>query len=109
MRLNDGLRKLGESAFSSSSVADIRLPSTLKRLEAKTFCCCKNLRSVEIPNGVEHIGERCFALSGIEEIALPSSLKEIGEGAFSGCDRLRVVRVEEDCTLDIRRYVNDNV
>ena len=82
VRLNEGLRKLGENAFSSSSVADIRLPSTLKRLEAETFCCCKNLRSVEIPNGVEHIGKRCFALSGIEEIALPSSLKEVCDDAF---------------------------
>ena len=60
MRLNEGLEKLGENAFYSSGIESIRLPSTLKRIEAKTFYGCKNLRSIEIPDNVEYVREGCF-------------------------------------------------
>ena len=53
MQLNEGLGKLGYSAFEKSTIENITLPSTLKRVEAETFRFCKNLKSLEIPNGVE--------------------------------------------------------
>ena len=89
MQLNEGLEKLGEeetingweyegAVFCASAIETIKLPSTLKRIEAETFSLCKNLKSIDIPNGVEYIGEECFQKSRIKEITLPSTLKEIG-------------------------------
>ena len=81
----------------------------MKRLECKTFCNCENLKRIEIPNGVEHIGEWCFCGSGIEEITLPGTLKEIGKDAFEWCFGLKTILLEEDCQLDVRKYIKHNV
>ena len=118
--LNEGLETIGKketisgeicegNAFWGSGIESIRLPSTVKRLEAMTFCNCHALRSVEISDGLEYIGRECFSNSGVEEVSLPSTLKEIAENAFQKCDSLRTVWVEEGCTVDVRKYVSDNV
>ena len=75
-QLNEGLQKLGTKevvngrecegeVFLGSALESIRLPSTLRRIEYRTFSCCESLRSIEIPSGVECIGEKCFADSRI--------------------------------------------
>ena len=109
MELNEGLKELGEGAFFKSAIETITLPSTLKRVEMFTFAGCKNLKSVEILKGVEHIGEGCFKGSLVEEITLPCTLKGIGTDAFAYCPNLRTVWVEEGCTVDVRKYVSQNV
>ena len=120
VRLNEGLEKLGEKVaidehdweggvFYGSGVESVRIPSTLKRLERRTFYGCENLKSVYIPEGVERVGEECFFESGIERIALPGTLTEIGEKAFYGCDSLTTVWVEEGCALDVEKYVGKDV
>ena len=40
---------------------------------------------------------------------LPGTLREIGENAFNDCENLKTVWVEENCTLDVRKCVGDNV
>lgn len=69
MQLNEGLEKLGYKedsdedegeVFSGCAVESIRLPSTLRRIEAETFKDYKNLKRVELPNCVEYIGDYCF-------------------------------------------------
>lgn len=93
MRLNEGLERLGAKeiigkyeyegdVFCETAIEFIALPSTLKRIEAKTFANCKNLKCVEIPNGVEYLGKECFSGSGTKEITLPETLREICAGAF---------------------------
>ena len=68
VQLNEGLQKLGAKevvngrecegeVFFGSALESIRLSSTLKRIEYRTFNCCEYLRSIEIPSGVECIGE----------------------------------------------------
>ena len=109
MQLNEGLETLGRLAFYGSAIESIRLPSTLKKLEAEMFSGCTDLRSINIPSGVEHIEENCFKNSGIEEITLPGTIKEINEYAFWLCRSLRTVWVEEGCALDVRKYVGQNV
>lgn len=100
---------LGYCAFKHSTIENIKLPSTLKRIEAETFYNCRNLKSVEIPGGVEYIGRECFCGSGIEEVVLPDTLRATGDGIFNRCSSLKTVWAEEDCTLDVKKYVDDNV
>lgn len=87
--------------FAWSAIETVKLPSTLKRLEAQTFSLCINLKSIDIPNSIEYIGEECFEGSGVKEITFPSTLKEIGEDVFKYCS-LKIIWLEEDCTLDIK-------
>lgn len=71
VQLNEGLERLGAkeivgdlryrgNVFASSAVRDVRLPSMLKTLEARTFFDCQNLCRIAIPSGVECIEEECF-------------------------------------------------
>ena len=105
---SDG-RRYGRRVFAHSGVESVRLPSSLKGLEAETFEFCDGLRSIEVPSGVERIGERCFYWSGIEEVTLPATLREIGEDAFKNCNKLRIVWVKEGCAVDIRQRVDGSV
>ena len=106
MQLNEGLERLGAKevinrieyegeVFYGTAIENIRIPSTVKRLEVKTFYHCNDLRTVEIPNGVEYIGRRCFQKSGVEEIVFPASMKEVGSMAFYLCERLKRVQLNE--------------
>ena len=108
MGVIDGRRYEG-GVFCGTAIESIRVPSTVKRLEAETFRSCEGLRRVDVPSGVECIEEQCFYESGVEEATLPNTLKEIGEDAFEDCANLKTVFVEEGCALDIKKYVDDTV
>lgn len=82
---------IGERCFSDCAIQTIRLPPTLKRLEAGTFKNCKHLESIKIPSGVEFIGNECFDGTRVKKLTLPSTLKESGIGAFKGLARLKVI------------------
>lgn len=118
--MNEGLEKFGTKetierdtfegeVLANTAIETIRLPSTLKRIDARMFYLCGRLRSAEISNGVEHIGKSCFSNSGIEEVTFPSTLKEIERSVFDCCKCLKVVWMDDSCPLDIRKYVGDNV
>ena len=107
--MNEGMTTLGRCAFKCSTIKNIKLPSTLKRIESRIFEDCTNLKSLVIPNGVECIGEECFEHSGIEEITLPGTLKEIDKDAFKGCDNLKTVWIENGFALDLKNIVNSSV
>lgn len=104
----DGLEYEGE-VFKYTAIESIRIPSTLKKIEAGTFECCQYLKHIEVPRGVERIGDRCFQETDITEITLPGTLYEIGKDALRYCEKLKTVWVEEGCLLDIREYVDNYV
>lgn len=90
----DKCTKEGQSyigVFSNSAVEDVRLPSTLKRIEYSAFRGCRHLKSIRLPDRLEKICNRCFEESGIEEIIFPASVKTIDAEAFHCCESLRSV------------------
>ena len=120
VQLNEGLERLGAKevidgrrcegrVFCGAAIESIRIPSTVRKLEAETFRSCESLRRVEIPSGVECIGEQCFCESGVEEVILPATLREIGEDVFEDCKSLKTVWAEEGCKIDIKALVDENV
>lgn len=76
--------------FSSTSIEQIELPSTLKVMGAGIFYKCKRLKCVTFREGskLEEIGIKCFGSSGIEEITVPNSATIICAGAFERCEAL---------------------
>ena len=100
--LNEGLVALGPRdsiqaevvegrVFSDTGIESIRLPSTLKVIEAHMFCNCNELKSVEFAEGLEKISLGAFQASGLENVVLPKSLKTICHAAFALCSHLRDV------------------
>ena len=86
VELNEGLLTLGGewrgsekssegTVFARSWLESIRIPSTLRAVEAGTFFHCVNLRRVELPEGLERIGAAAFQGSGVEEVVLPASVR----------------------------------
>ena len=67
MELNEGLEVLGTDEYSASNkayfgvfegsaVTEVKLPSTLQRIEYSAFSDCKNLTELTLPNNLEKIG-----------------------------------------------------
>lgn len=71
------------------NIAEIKLPSTLKTINAYAFMDCKKLKTVSggFPEGLETIGKQAFQACPLNAtkngaFILPASLKTIGIGAF---------------------------
>ena len=56
INLPEGLTSIGHSAFNSSGLESIVLPTTLKRIEDYTFNECKCLKNISLPEKLEYIG-----------------------------------------------------
>ena len=84
MTLPEGVRVIGENAFSSQKgLKAVVLPSTLEEIESGAFYGCENLGDVEIPEGVTCLGERAFyGCTAMTEVILPESLEAIGRQTF---------------------------
>ena len=81
--------------FAKSTVENVSLPSTLKRIEHTAFYGCKNLRELKLPERLEYIGIGCFYESGLESIEFPSSVRTVCAHAFYNCKELERVKLNE--------------
>lgn len=82
--------------FAESAIKGVRVPSTLREIDAYTFFGCKDLEVVELSEGLEVIEAGAFAESGIRSIVLPASTMIVCGAAFGGCEQLRSVRLNEE-------------
>ena len=80
------LEELGDEVFSScESLEEIVLPDKLKRIPYKAFFLCENLSKLNWPEELEEIGEKAFLLANLpSEVILPKSVKHISASAFRG-------------------------
>ena len=80
------LEELGDEVFSScESLEEVVLPDKLKRIPAKAFFLCENLSKLNWPEELEEIGEKAFLLANLpSEVILPKSVKHISASAFRG-------------------------
>ena len=72
--------------FQESALEDVKLPTTLKRIEHSAFIGCKSLKKIKLPEGLEYIGKTCFAESCLRKVQPPSSLKVADCAAFKDCE-----------------------
>lgn len=90
---------IGESAFFSSVISSIRLPSTLRTIEKNAFHSCTSLQSISLPSGVTTIGADAFrGCSSLRTIALSDSLQRIDAQAFYKCTALSSLTLPSSVT-----------
>ena len=51
---------MGSGAFEDSGLKQIKLSSTIKRIEYSAFENCKDLKNIQLPEKLEYIGKMCF-------------------------------------------------
>lgn len=115
------LEKIGSKCFSCSGLRKFQAPPGLKEIGQDIFSHCKNLKQIVLNEGLEKLVvltgkyeflrpyDGIFGRSSLEEIVLPSTLKEISGPVFRDCDKLRIAWVEEGCTADFQKSVEDYV
>lgn len=81
--LPEGIIELGISAFVSTEISAIKLPSTLVAIGKDCFYKCLKLAQAVIPENVKTIGDYAFnSCEGLISVSLPEGLQELGYSAF---------------------------
>ena len=88
----DTVSLIGNSAFASSGIEEIYIPSSVKIIETNAFIKCQNLHTVYIDNGVETIeNSACAYCPNIINIHLSNTIKRISGEGFARCSAEMVV------------------
>ena len=86
--------------------ATITLPSTVKKIGARSLNNYANLASLTLPEGLEEIGDYAFqGLSGLRNFTLPASATKLGRRIFDGWLSSQTINLSytKECTL---KYFN---
>lgn len=82
----DGVTTIANSAFWSSQIQTLSLPSTVTLIDDNAFYFCRELSDVVLPDGLKTIGKDAFAYcTSLKSIALPDGLTEMRSGCFKCC------------------------
>ena len=85
IELNEGLKNIGESAFSGTTLESVKFPSSLKIINDCAFANC-HIYNLKFNAGLKYIGNSAFALSNAhteQVLEIPASVIYIGPYAFN--------------------------
>ena len=88
------LEEIKEEAFQRTSITEIHLPESVKKLGRYAFAYCTQLTHVTLPKNNTAFQMANFVFTGcstLENINLPTSLTSIPQDAFSNCISLKEV------------------
>lgn len=106
------LRRVSEEAFECcESLLEVRLPSSLKSLDAGCFRNCTNLRTINWTDlcNLKSIGQQAFLnCVQLSSIYLPSQLETLGDGSFQNAKKAVLAGLDA-CSLEkIPQYAFNN-
>ncbi len=91
----NGVKEIGESAFSGMALSGISIPEGVTKIGNYAFAYCRNLDGCEFPSTLTTIGESAFATcDDMTAIYIPTSVTTIGKNAFTNCTSLSRVIVQ---------------
>lgn len=98
--ISKGIEEIGSRAFLwCKALTDVKIPSSVKRIENSAFEDCDALKNVTIEKGLEEIGRYAFYGCGVlADVKIPSSVKKIGDDAFSYCSALTSITIPSSVT-----------
>lgn len=87
LRLSEKMNETGYYAFGECGFTSLVLPFGVTSISEYSFCKCKNLTSLNIPDSITSIAgsafENCSGFTG--SLTIPDSVTSIGEYAFRRC------------------------
>lgn len=85
--LSSSITRISEKAFYNSSISKINLDH-IREIKSNSFCLCKNLIQIKIPN-IQMLSSSCFKGTSLVEVNLPSHLTIIPGYSFCNCIKLQ--------------------
>lgn len=86
--------------FGCEDITELKLPSTLKKIDIWALCRCKNLKEIKIPAGVTEIGYSAFEnCEAITSLTLPDGITAVPERMAQECKNLRQVNLPAGITV----------
>lgn len=90
------VRDISGAFYECSSLKEINIPNSIKKIGQYAFYYCSSLERVNLPNSLEAIGDCAFECCiSLNEINLPNSVLTIGWEAFYGCSSLVHIDIPE--------------
>ena len=87
-----GVKKVGAKAFDKChNLKSVTFPDGLERIGDWAFRDCSKLTSVTFPEGLKTIGDWAFRCCNLTSVTLPEGLEIIGQIAFENCKNLKSV------------------
>ena len=96
LTLEEGITSIGNNAFSSTSVTNVKIPDSVKKIGKSAFEFCKDLKVLTIGKGVETIEDYAFQNSSfLDNVYISAGVKYIGYRAFYRCPRITEATFED--------------
>lgn len=114
VRMNEGIERIHEQAFSNTKIKYIKIPQTcgtaareafyycqslshvdhnLLSIQGKAFNYCSNLAEFDF-TGVQQIGSNAFEGTALKEVVIPGQVNTIGQQAFRNIQTLKKVDIQ---------------
>ena len=90
----DEIKKL----INERKIKRVILSKGITSVESFSFCDCKSLTSVVIPDSITSIGKLAFGYTNLTSVVIPDSVTSIGRSAFWGCSSLTSVAIPDSVT-----------
>ncbi len=95
----EGVTKIGNYAFSGSSIRKVVLPNSLQEMEEHVFRDCPNLETVVFGNNLTYVSAFCFLeCSSLKHITIPDSLTYVPFGFVEDCENLESITLHQNIT-----------
>ena len=92
----DGIKIIGEFAFSCSGLVSITLPNSITDIDEGAFQNCPHLTTVILPENITWISDYLFdGCENLKSVVIPEQVTYIGDMAFFGCCSLTSVVIPE--------------
>lgn len=134
VKIGNQVTEIGYKCFAGCRyLTKIEIPSSVTKLGTYAFSDCPTLKGIDLPEGLLEIDDKCFAYqngwycgAAFSHIEFPSTLTRIGKYAFAGsmffeeleipagvlvddnafwaCNKVKSVVINENCTLGINAF-----
>lgn len=97
------MKRIGNSAFSSTGIQEVIIPKSVESIGESAFSGCSKLNSLIFEENIElkTIEKRTFFGTKIQEVIISKSVESIGKSAFCGCFMLNSLIFEDGSRLRI--------
>ena len=87
--IEDGVTRIGNRAFSSTSVTTVTMADSVTKIGDSVFGSCAKLVSITFSQNLESVGQYAFnGCKALASLSIPDSVSSFGSHAFNGCSGL---------------------